>query len=124
MSEPSDPMLYAAVKREIWKKHPKNSAYRSGLLVQQYKARGGTYKKKSSGDKRRNSSSLKRWFKEKWRNQRGGVGYERAGDVYRPTVVVSRKKTPTTFSELSRSEVKRASREKKRKGRVSRFAKG
>ena len=43
MSEPSDKKLYEKVKKEIYKKYPKHSAYRSGLLVKQYKAAGGGY---------------------------------------------------------------------------------
>ena len=37
MSEPSDKKLYEKVKKEIYKKYPKHSAYRSGLLVKEYK---------------------------------------------------------------------------------------
>ena len=43
MSEPKNKKLYEEVKAEIYKKHPKHSAYRSGLLVQEYKRRGGEY---------------------------------------------------------------------------------
>ena len=39
--EAKNKKLYEEVKTEIYKKHPKHSAYRSGLLVQEYKARGG-----------------------------------------------------------------------------------
>ena len=45
-SEPTNKKLYENVKEEIYKKHPKHSAYRSGLLVQEYKRQGGTYKGK------------------------------------------------------------------------------
>jgi hypothetical protein len=31
------------LKKKFMKKYPKHSAYRSGLLVQEYKRRGGTY---------------------------------------------------------------------------------
>ena len=47
MPEPTNKTLYEQVKKEIYAKDPKHSAYRSGLLVQEYKKRGGTY----SGDK-------------------------------------------------------------------------
>ena len=43
MSEPTNKKLYEKVKKEIYKKYPKNSAYRSGLLVKTYKERGGKY---------------------------------------------------------------------------------
>jgi len=112
--QPKNKKLYDQVKREVYKKHPQHSAYRSGLLVREYKRRGGTY----SGSKK--EGKLGRWFEEDWRNQRGGVGYQKTGDVYRPTKVVT-KDTPTTFSELSESEIRRARKEKQETGSVRRF---
>ena len=111
---PNNTSLYNKVKSEIYSKNPKHSAYRSGMVVKEYKKRGGTY----SGDKE--EGKLRRWFKEDWRNQRGEVGYKRKGDVYRPTKRVS-KDTPTTHGELSKTEVKRAMKEKKTTGRVKKF---
>ena len=35
--EPTDQALYAKTKKQVYKKHPKHSAYRSGILVQTYK---------------------------------------------------------------------------------------
>ena len=35
--EPSDIKLYNKTKKQIYKKIPKHSAYRSGILVQTYK---------------------------------------------------------------------------------------
>ena len=93
MSTPADKKLYDQVKKEIYEKYPKHSAYRSGLLVQEYKKRGGTYKGKEN-----KSSGLNLWFDSKWRNQRGEEGYKYKSDVYRPTVKVN-DKTPTTFKE-------------------------
>ena len=46
MPEPANKQLYEKVKAEIYKKYPNHSAYRSGLLVQEYKRQGGTYKGK------------------------------------------------------------------------------
>ena len=66
---------YEEVKDEIYKKYPKHSAYRSGLLVKEYKERGGEYI-----GKKNKSSGLNRWFKEKWVNQRGEVGYKKKSD--------------------------------------------
>jgi hypothetical protein len=37
MPKPRDTILYNKVKSQIYKKYPKHSAYRSGLLVQKYK---------------------------------------------------------------------------------------
>lgn len=55
--------LYEKVKKEITAKMPKSSAYRSGLIVREYKKRGGTYKGEKKG------GGLTSWFeKEKWVN--------------------------------------------------------
>ena len=116
MSTPSNTKLYEEVKKEIYAKYPKHSAYRSGLMVQEYKKRGGGY----SGDK--SKGSLGRWFKEDWKNQRGETGYKKKGDVYRPTKRVN-SKTPTTFSELSKKEIESAKKEKAKTGRVKEFKK-
>ena len=37
MNKPVDMKLYEKVKKKVYKKHPKHSAYRSGILVQTYK---------------------------------------------------------------------------------------
>jgi uncharacterized protein (DUF2237 family) len=113
-NKPLDPALYARVKKAVYTKYPQHSAYRSGRLVQEYLKRGGQYKGK------RKSGKLARWFQEKWTNQRGGIGYARKGDVYRPSKRVS-KKTPTTWHELSPKQIKRAQREKRATGHVKRF---
>ena len=104
------------LKKDIYAKYPKHSAYRSGLLVKEYKDRGGAY----SGDK--SEGSLGRWFKEEWKNQRGETGYKKKGYVYRPTKRVN-SKTPTTFKELSKKEIESARREKAKTGRVKEFKK-
>mgnify|MGYP003644554470 FL=1 len=64
--------------------------------------------------------ALKRWFKEKWRTPKGKKGYSGKDRTFRPTVRVS-KDTPATWSELSPSEKQRAAKEKRTKGRVSRY---
>jgi hypothetical protein len=51
MPEPTNKKLYEEVKAEIYAKYPTHSAYRSGLLVQEYKRRGGTYEGKESKTK-------------------------------------------------------------------------
>ncbi len=121
--EPTDQTLYAKTKKQVYKKHPKHSAYRSGILVQTYKK---SFKKKH-GSKRSpykgekpTDRGLKRWFNEKWVNQRGEVGYKHKNDIYRPSRRIT-KKTPKTHGELTRKQVKRARREKYKKGRVHRF---
>ena len=39
MPEPKDLKLYKKVKEEVYKKYPKHSAYRSGILVKTYKSK-------------------------------------------------------------------------------------
>jgi len=94
MSTPTNKKLYEEVKAEIYKKYPKRSAYRSGLLVQEYKRRGGTYE-----GKKNDKEGLNRWFLKNSKNERGEVGYKYKNDVYRPTVRIT-KETPVTFQEL------------------------
>jgi hypothetical protein len=119
---PRDQTLYAKTKEFINEKYPKPSAYRSGLLVQEYKRRfSHKYGNKSPyiGNKTK-KTGLKRWFMEKWVNQRGENGYKYKSDVYRPTYRIT-KKTPLTFKELSSSEISKARKTKYRKGRIDRF---
>ena len=119
MSTPVDHKLYEQVKQETYEQHPNHSAYRSGLLVKEYKRRHGPGAYKGKENK---SSGLNRWFKENWKSQRGEVGYKYKSDVYRPTVKVN-KDTPTTFKELTKEQIEKARKEKARKGRVSKFDK-
>ena len=37
MNKPTDNSLYDKIKKRIYKKNPKHSAYRSGILVKTYK---------------------------------------------------------------------------------------
>jgi len=121
--EPRDQKLYNKTKKALYKKQPKHSAYRSGLLVQQYKKnftqKYGKRKKPYIGEKKK-KTGLKRWFDEKWLNQRGEVGYKFKNDVYRPSKRIT-KKTPVTFSELTEKRIGKARTKKYRKGRVNRF---
>ena len=64
--------------------------------------------------------ALKRWFKEDWRTPRGKKGYSGSDRTFRPTKKVS-SKTPATWSELTPAQKARAAKEKKTKGRVSRY---
>lgn len=122
MTSPKDLSLYEKIKKEIYTKYPKHSAYRSGLLVKKYKEE---YQKKHKNNnayigEKKKDSGLNRWFEEVWLNQRNEIGYKKKGDVYRPTVKVS-SKTPITFQELRPSQIKKAMKEKKEKGRVKKF---
>ena len=123
MAEPKNKTLYEKVKKEIYKKIPKHSAYRSGHLVKKYK---DSYRKKYGNTKnpyigkKTSKRGLKRWFSEKWRNQRGKIGYKYKSDIYRPTKRIT-SKTPKIFKELTKKNISRRRKEKYRTGRVKRF---
>lgn len=122
MADPKDQELYDSVKKRIYAKNPQHSAYRSGMLVKEYKE---AYKKKYKTDKsaykgEKPKEGLSQWFKEEWQNQRGETGYKQPGDVYRPTVRIN-KDTPKTFGELTKTEITKAIVEKKATGRVKKF---
>lgn len=125
--EPSNIKLYNKTKKQVYKKNPKHSAYRSGILVQTYKKKFknkyGTRKSPYKGNKTKTKKNgLSRWFKEKWVNQRGQIGYKYKSDIYRPSKRIT-KKTPLTHKELSKKEINVARTKKYRKGRVFRFRK-
>jgi hypothetical protein len=125
MPIPRDSNLYAKTKVFINHKYPKPSAYRSGLLVQEYKRRFSHkygMKKNPYIGKKTEKVGLKRWFSEKWVNQRGETGYRFKSDIYRPTFRIT-KKTPVTYKELSKKSIESARKTKSRKGRVHRFVK-
>jgi hypothetical protein len=121
---PTDIKLYKKIKAKVYKDIPKHSAYRSGIVVQKYKK---AFKKKYKGKKnpykgkKTKKRGLKRWFDEKWVNQRGEVGYKHKNDIYRPSIRIN-KKTPTTYKELTKKQIKKARKIKYRKGRVKKFA--
>ena len=125
--EPTDLKLYNKTKKQIYKKIPKHSAYRSGILVKTYKKKFekkyGSKKSSYKGNKSKTKKKgLSRWFKEKWVNQRGEIGYKYKNDIYRPSKKIT-KKTPLTHKELSKKEIKKARTKKYKKGRVNRFRK-
>ena len=66
---------------------------------------------------------LKRWFKEDWRTPRGNKDYSKGENTFRPTKKIS-KKTPKTWSQLSKGDKARAAKEKRENGRVSRYKHG
>jgi hypothetical protein len=117
-----DSDLYEKVKTEIQKRIPISSAYRSGIIVKTYKKRfahkHGLKKSPYTGKKK--NTGLKRWFREKWVNQHGEIGYHSKSDIYRPSRRIT-SKTPTTYHELSKNQIIKARRTKYRKGRVFLF---
>jgi len=113
MSQPTDIKLYNKIKASVYKKIPKHSAYRSGIIVQKYKKKFKELKgnKQAYKGKKTEKRGLKRWFLEDWRNQRGEIGYKRKSDIYRPSKRIT-KKTPTTLKELSKKTNKTCSERK------------
>ena len=121
-SVPKDTNLYKKVKQYIYKKYPKHSAYRSGLLVQKYKQEFKKLHPRSNPYNGQTSTfeGLSRWFKENWKSDTGKYYYSSKRSVYRPTKRIT-KKTPKTFSELSKKDIQRAKYKKSKHGRVNRF---
>jgi len=123
MAYPKDIKLYNRTKQNIYKKYPKHSAYRSGILVKTYKQifakKYGKIKSPYIG-KKSVKKGLNRWFRENWTNQRGEIGYRYKNDIYRPSKRITRK-TPKTHHELTQKKIKRARSKKYRHGRVNRF---
>ena len=121
VNKPKDQKLYDRVKAKVYKEMPKHSAYRSGQLVKKYKeAYKRKYKCSVAYTGNKSKGKLTKWFSEKWENQRGGTGYKKKGDVYRPTKKVD-KSTPATFKELSKTQISKAMKEKKKTGRVKKY---
>jgi len=123
-SIPKDKELYNRIKNEIYKKQPKNSAYRSALIIKEYKE---AYKKKyNSNDayfgKKKENEGISRWMKEEWRTQEGKKTYEKKSDIFRPSIRIT-KETPTTFQELSKKQIEKAQRIKEKTGRVKNYKK-
>ena len=122
MAIPKDKDLYEKIKKKVYLDNPKHSAYRSGKVVSEYKK---AYEKKHNSKEaykgnKDDSKGLSRWFKEDWKNQRGETGYKKKGDIYRPTKKVN-KDTPKTYKELSKKDIEKAQKEKKKTGRVKKF---
>jgi hypothetical protein len=91
--------------------------------MQAKKVRKHAEKMKKSGGRVRKTAkglALKRWFKEDWRTPGGDKDYSKGGKTFRPTKRIS-SKTPKTWSELSKADKERAAKEKREKGRVSRY---
>ncbi len=115
MAKPTNQALYDRIKRKIYKDNPKHSAYRSGLIVKTYKAKGGTYE-----GAKKEKKGLSRWFKEDWRTEKGKKTYKEGGTIFRPTKRIT-KDTPTTMGELSSKRKKAAIKEKKKTGTVKKY---
>ena len=124
-SKPTDKELYEKVKKKVYSQYKVHSAYRSSALVKAYKEafekKHGKNKKAYTGTKKKDEG-ISRWMREKWRSDTGEKVYTSKSSVFRPTKRIT-KDTPTTFKELSKKEIERAKKEKKRTGRVKQFKK-
>lgn len=60
-AKPSNPKLYEQIKKQIYEEYPKHSAYRSMMIVKEYKKAGGTYENNKD-----NKMNTKKWLKQKW----------------------------------------------------------
>lgn len=58
---PKKKKLYETIKKQLFAKYPKHSAYRSMMLVKEYKKAGGTY----TNDKSKKMNT-KKWLGQKW----------------------------------------------------------
>jgi hypothetical protein len=112
---PTNNKLWIQAKKQADKIYDKPSAYKSGYIVKYYKDHGGKFKENN-----KNKEGLTRWFKEKWVNQHGDVGYKHKNDIYRPSKRIS-SKSPVTWKELTKKEIEIASKKKYTLGRVDRF---
>ena len=122
-NKPVDTAMYNRIKKSVIAKNPKHSAYRSGQIVKQYKsAFKKKYGNKSAYTGTKTKDGLSRWYKEDWRTEKGKKTYKEGGTIFRPTKRVS-KKTPATMGELSKKQKASAIKEKKAKGRVSKYKK-
>lgn len=106
MTQALDKPLWEKIKQEIKDRYGKRwNAFYSGLLVQEYKKRGGKFRGQKPSPKQ---NPLRRWYKEKWEN----IGTDDV-IVFRPTKRISAQ-TPLTASEISKAEIKRKTEEKKK----------
>lgn len=112
-------VLYNKVKQDAKKKFKSYpSAYASAWIVREYKKRGGKYKNTKK------KSKLNQWFDEKWINvcklpkivpcgRNTTTNYWKDFPYCRPIKRIN-SNTPTTVSELSKNEIKKRCKQKKK----------
>lgn len=103
-----DKDIYEKAKKIIYKQYKKPSAYRSGALVKKYKELGGKY----SDEINKNETSLKRWFKEEWKDV-NPMKTKNSYPVYRPTKRITNK-TPLIVEEIDKKDLIMKSKEKQK----------
>ena len=109
MPIPADEQLYEQAKSIIVSKYKKNSAYRSGAIIQAYKK---LFHEQHPNEPPylddRQPRNLKRWFQEEWTNVVPLVD-SNENDLYpvlRPLRRIS-KKTPLTITEIPIQDIKK-----------------
>ena len=109
MPIPTDQALYEEAKDFIYSKYKKNSAFRSGAVVKEYKQQfAKKYGKETPPYRDTNEPKrLKRWFDEKWIDINPLLGFKDADayPLFRPTKYVN-EDTPTLFQEIPKSRLK------------------
>jgi hypothetical protein len=110
-----NPSLYKKAKAKY--SDMKHSAYKSSLIVKEYKKLGGKYRGKKT------KKGLTQWHREEWSTADGSKTYQKKGDIFRPTKKVA-DDTPKTMGELSKKDIEKAESEKKKTGRVKKYKKG
>jgi hypothetical protein len=116
-AQPLDKKKWAAAKKMADTVYKTHSAYKSGYIVLKYKELGGEFTPTPTP---KPNTGLSRWFSEKWVNQHGTTGYQHKNDVYRPSKRIT-SKTPTTWKELTPSEIAKAKKIKASGKRVVKF---
>lgn len=129
-----NPRLYKKVKKEIYKKNPKHSAYRSLQILKEYKKQGGQI------DESKKRNGLTTWLNEKWinltpfaegsirnisqspkcgtRGTRGTLGTNQKGpSICRPSKKVN-KDTPKLAQNFSKKQIQKALEIKKSGNRI------
>jgi hypothetical protein len=109
MPLPTDETLYDEAKNFIYSKYKKNSAFRSGAVVKEYKQQfAEKYGKDTPPYSNDNKpKKLKRWFEEKWIDVNPLLNFKNADayPLFRPTNYVN-KDTPTLFQEIPKERLK------------------
>jgi hypothetical protein len=118
---PTNKKLYDKIKEEAKRKFKVwPSAYASGWLVKEYKRRGGTYSGKKSSSK-----GISRWYKEKWINvcklpKKVSCGRSKLSATWKKNYPYCRPSkritsgTPKLASELSKKEIERRCKRKRK----------
>lgn len=130
-----DKELYKEIRKEIKKEFPKHSAYRSMMIIREYKDRGGRINEEAE-----KNSDLTRWLDEDWKNlsciatgdceypksEKDWASLSECGSKYpgqtvpticRPVTRTS-SMTPKTAQRFSKKQIEKAQRKKNKGERI------